>query len=223
LTGIAANFLKLLAGGFIMGWGPCLAYTAPLLLPYVGGIETSWRGGLRIGVMFSLGRLVAVGILGGVATIAFSTINRFFPPHRSGYLYLVTALFIVAVGVLIIFGKGFRLSIGTIGKRSMLDRDSESMLLIGLLIGFSPCAPLIAVLTYIACIAENNVVLGIFYAAAFGISAAVAPLVLCSLMGILPETLFRAAKVRRIFQTVCGLVLILFGLQLIYYVLHLIA
>ncbi len=205
-----------------MGWGPCLAYTAPVLLPYVGGIETSWRGGLRIGAIFSLGRVVAVGILGGVVTVAFGTINRFFPPHRSGYLYLVTALFIVAVGVLIILGKGFKLSIGTIGKRSLLDRDWESMLLIGLLVGFSPCAPLICILTYIACIAENNIGLGVLYATAFSVSAAVAPILLCSVMGIFPEKLFRTAKVRRIFQTVCGAVLILFGLQLIYYVLHLI-
>ncbi len=215
--GIISNFLKLLAGGFTMGWGPCLAYTAPLLLPYIGGTKASWRAGLRIGLMFSLGRILALTILGALATVAFKSINRFFPPHRSGYLYLVTALFMVILGILIVLGKGFRVPFRKIGKKSILDRGSESMLFLGFLIGISPCAPLVAVLTYIACIAEN-IVSGILYAISFGIGAAFPPIILGALVGILPERIFRTAKLRRIFQVVCGVVLILFGLQLIYYV-----
>ena len=215
--GIASNFLKLLAGGFTMGWGPCLAYTAPLLLPYIGGTKTSWRAGLRMGLMFSLGRLLALAILGAVVTFAFESINRFFPPHRSGYLYLGMALFMVTLGVLIVLGKGFSVSLGSWGRKDILDGGSESMLFLGFLIGISPCAPLVAVLTYIACIA-GNIVLGILYALSFGIGAACSPILLGALVGILPERIFRRAKLRRVFQVVCGSVLILFGLQLIYYV-----
>ena len=205
-----------------MGWGPCLAYTAPLLLPYIGGTKINWRAGLRIGLMFSLGRLLALAILGAVVTFAFESINRFFPPHRSGYLYLGTALFMVTLGVLIVLGKGFRLSLGSLGKKNIVDRDTESMLFLGFLIGISPCAPLVAVLTYIACVAEN-IVSGILYALSFGIGAAFPPIVLGALVGIFPQKLLRTAKLRRGFQVVCGVVLILFGLQLIYYVRNLLS
>ena len=45
-----SNLSFLFAGGFIMGWGPCLAYSAPLLLPYIGGTKTGWQEGLKIGL-----------------------------------------------------------------------------------------------------------------------------------------------------------------------------
>jgi len=41
-------------------------------------------------------------------------------------------------------------------------------------------------------------------------------------MGIIPEKLFRSAKLLKTFQVVCGVVLVFFGFQLIYYVLNLI-
>jgi sulfite exporter TauE/SafE len=220
--GTDSNFLKLLIGGFTMGWGPCLAYSAPLLLPYIGGTKTNWKAGLRIGVMFSLGRLLALVILGGVVTFAFSSINRFFPPHRSGYLYFFIALFMITLGVFIILGKGFGVDVGKTVKRRILDSGAESMLFLGFLIGISPCVPLVAVLTYIACVADN-IGLGMLYALLFGIGTAVAPIILGALVGILPEKLFKSAKLLKAFQIICGTVLILFGLQLIYYVLNLLS
>lgn len=215
---IGANFAKLFAGGFAMGWGPCLAVVAPLLLPYVGATQTRWLAGLRIGAIFSLGRLLAVAILAALATVIFGTLSRLFPPHISGYLYLVVAAFMVTVGVLIILDKGFRLSVGLGRWAPGLDWDTKSMLLVGFLIGVSPCAPLVSVLTYIACIVEAKVILGALYGAAFGLGTAVAPVVLCSLMATVPEKILRGDKSRRVFQLVCGAVLIVFGLELIYYV-----
>ncbi len=203
-----------------MGWGPCLAYTAPLLLPYIGATKRSWQAGLKIGVMFSLGRLLALAILGGVATFAFSFINRFFPPYRSGYLYLIIALFMIFLGVLIILGKGFRIPIGRTMRERILDRGTESMLLLGFLMGISPCVPLVAVLTYIACVAEN-IGSGVLYALSFGIGTAVAPIVLGSLVGIIPEKLIKSVKLLKGFQIACGTVLILFGSQLIYSIISL--
>lgn len=215
-----SNLLKLLIGGFTMGWGPCLAYTAPMLLPYIGGTKTSWRSGLRVGLMFSLGRLLALVILGGLATFAFSFINRFFPPHRSVYLYLVVALFMLTLGALIILGKGLRVSFGKILKGKILDRGDEGMLFLGFLMGIAPCVPHIAVLTYIACVAESIVLVGVLYALSFGIGAGVAPILLGALMGVLPERVFRSARLLRAFQVLCGVVLVLFGVQLFCYTLN---
>lgn len=213
-----SNSLRLLIAGFTMGWGPCLAYIAPLLLPYIGATKRNWQDGLKIGLAFSIGRLLALAILGGLATVAFSSINRFFPPQKSGWLYLIAAFFMITIGVLIILGKGFKMHIGKI----ILDKGTESIFLFGFLMGIAPCVPYVAILTYIACVAENAVLLGIVYAALFATGTAIAPIVLGSLMGIIPEKLFRSTKLFKTFQVVCGLVSILFGLQLIYYVLHLV-
>jgi len=206
---------QLLVAGFVMGWGPCLAYTAPLLLPFIGATKRSWQDGLKVGLVFSTGRLLALALLGGLATVAFSFINQFFPPHKSGWLYMIASLFMVILGGLIIAGKGFRLPIGN----RVLHRGTESMFLFGFLMGVAPCVPYVAILTYIACVAENAVVVGVVYAAVFAVGTAIAPIVLTSLMGIVPGTLLKSPKLLRTFQVVCGAVLALFGLRLLYYVL----
>jgi sulfite exporter TauE/SafE len=213
-----SNALRLLIAGFTFGWGPCLTYTAPLLLPYIGGTKTDWKGGLRVGLVFSIGRLLALAALGGLATVAFSFINRFFPPQKSGWLYLVSAGFMIIIGILIILGKGFKIGVG----KTILDKGTASMFLFGFLMGIAPCVPYVAILTYIACIAENAVLAGILYAAVFAVGTAIAPIVLGTLMGIIPAKLFKTAKWLRAFQIICGVVLILFGFQLTYYVLILV-
>jgi len=213
-----SNSLRLLIAGFTMGWGPCLAYTAPLLLPYIGATKRNWQDGLKVGLVFSIGRLLALAILGGLATIAFSSINRFFPPQKSGWLYLMVAFFMTTMGILIILGKGFKMHIG----KTILDKGTISIFLFGFLMGIAPCVPYVAILTYIACVAENAVLAGILYAALFAAGTALAPMVLGSLMGIIPEKLFGSAKLLKTFQVVCGVVLVFFGFQLIYYVLNLI-
>lgn len=214
-----SDSIKLLVAGFTMGWGPCLTYTAPLLLPYIGATKRNWRGGLKIGLAFSTGRIVALALLGGLATVAFSFINQFFPPPKSGWLYLIAAFFMIAMGVLIIVGKGFRIHAGS----KILGRGTESMFAMGFLMGIAPCVPYVAILTYIACRAEDAVLAGILYAALFAIGTAVAPIVLGTLMGMIPGQLLRKDKLYRAFQVVCGIVLVLFGAQLLYYVLNLIA
>jgi len=213
-----SNCLRLLIAGFTMRWGPCLAYTAPLLLPYIGATKRNWQDGLKVALVFSIGRLLALAILGGLATVAFSSINRFFPPQKSGWLYLIVAFFMITMGILIILGKGFKMHIG----KTVLDKGTISIFLFGFLMGIAPCVPYVAILTYIACVAENAVLAGILYAALFAAGTALAPIVLGSLMGIIPEKLFRSAKLLKTFQVVCGVVLVFFGFQLIYYVLNLI-
>ena len=167
-----SNSLRLLIAGFMMGWGPCLAYTAPFLLPYIGATKRNWQGGLKVALVFSIGRLLALAILGGLATVAFSSINRFFPPQKSGWLYLIVAFFMITMGILIILGKGFKMHIG----KTILDKGTISIFLFGFLMGIAPCVPYVAILTYIACVAENAVLAGILYAALFAAGTALAPI-----------------------------------------------
>jgi sulfite exporter TauE/SafE len=204
-----------------MGWGPCLALTCPLLLPYIGATKRNWQGGLKIGFIFSLGRIMSLVILGASAAIAFSFINRFFPPFISAYLYLIIAFFMVTLGILIILGKGIKLPLGKIIEERILNSGTVSMLGLGFLVGILPCVPLISVLTYIACI-TTNIGWGILYVVLFGIGTAIAPMVLGALIGLVSERLLKLTKLYRIFQVACGLVLILFGIHLIYYVWNLI-
>jgi sulfite exporter TauE/SafE len=211
-----SDSIRLVAAGFVMGWGPCLTYTAPLLLPYIGGTTTTWRDGVKVGIVFSSGRLLALAILGGLVTVAFRRINQFFPPQRSGWLYGIVSVFMIIMGICIILDKGFNISIGS----KMLKRRTGNMFLFGFLMGIAPCVPYVAILTYIACVAENEVVAGIWYATVFALGAAIAPIVLGAFVGFIPGRAVTSMKLRRTFQAVCGAVLILFGFQFLYYVIH---
>ena len=207
-----SDVLRIAAAGFVMGWGPCLVYMAPILLPYIGATKKNWKEGLKVAVRFSMGRLLAFSLLGGLATVAFRYINRLFPPQKSGWLYIIIALLMISLGTLIILGKGFKLNVGT----ALLEKSTHSMVVVGFLMGIAPCAPYIAILTYIACVAEQNVLTGVLYAALFAAGAAVAPMVLGALTGLLSERVYRSIRLRRVFQLVCGAVLILFGARLIF-------
>jgi hypothetical protein len=213
-----SDWLRLLIAGFVMGWGPCLTHSAPLLLPYIGATKRHWRDGLKVGVAFSGGRLVALALLGGIATVAFSQINQFFPPHRSGWLYGIAALFMITMGILIVTGKGIGIRTGT----RILDKGTESMFAFGLLMGVAPCVPYVAILTYIACAAEHEVLKGVGYAASFAVGTAIAPIVLSGLTGVIPERVLTSARLLKGFQVLCGIVLMVFGARLLFFVFYLV-
>lgn len=212
--------VKLMAAGIGMGWGPCLAISGPVLLPYIAATKDNWREGLKASAAFSLGRLIALAILGGLASVAFASINRLFPPFRSGYLYLVMAVFIIFIGVLVLMGKGFKAPFHLVLQEQILEKGISSILLIGFLIGILPCATLVAILTYIACTVTNPIH-GAIYAISFGVGTIIPLLLLGPLTGFLPEKIFKSARHLRIFRGVCGGILILFGLQLLYSTWHL--
>jgi sulfite exporter TauE/SafE len=213
-----SDSLRLLAAGIVMGWGPCLTHSAPFLLPYIGAAKGHWRDGLKISLAFSGGRVLALAFLGGIATVAFSSINQFFPPHRSGWLYGIVALFMIAIGIVIVAGKGLGIKTG----RNLLDRSLESMFLFGLLMGIAPCVPYVAILTYIACVAEDAALRGAWYGFVFSSGTAVAPIVLGIITGSIPERLLKSARLLKAFQVLCGLVLIVFGIRLLYFVYYLV-
>jgi sulfite exporter TauE/SafE len=122
----------------------------------------------------------------------------------------------MVMGICIILGKGFKIPIGN----NMLKRGTESMFLFGFLMGVAPCVPYVAILTYIACIAENDVLAGMQHATVFALGTAIAPIVLGAFMGLVPGKVLKSMKLLKTFQAVCGIVLIFFGFHLLYYVVH---
>ena len=94
------------------------------------------------------------------------------------------------------------------------------MFLFGFLMGVAPCVPYVAILTYIACVAEKDVLAGMWYATVFALGTAIAPIVLGAFMGFIPSKALKSLKLLKTFQSVCGIVLIFFGFKLLYYVIH---
>ena len=89
------------------------------------------------------------------------------------------------------------------------------MALLGLMVGFAPCLPLIGLLTYIAFNARNALD-GVFLGLSFGAGTLISPLILfgCLAAGI-PILLVKRPLVYKLFIRGCGLVLMYVGIGMI--------
>ena len=72
-----------------------------------------------------------------------------------------------------------------------------------------------AILTYIACVA-TNALYGILYALSFGVGTVVPLMIVGALVGFLPERTFKCVGPLRVSRAICGVILLLSGLQLFY-------
>lgn len=133
-----------------LSWGPCLSFCAPILLPYIAGTQKGWLAGLKVSLAFSLARIVPYIILSLIsATFGSYLISRFYQGRAATVIYLAAGAFITLLGILIVAGKTLRLPFCQPAKRAGAE-GVRQMVLLGLMLGFSPCIPLLGLLTYIA-------------------------------------------------------------------------
>jgi len=101
-------------------------------------------------------------------------------------------------------------------RRQLLERDKKSIFTLGLIIGLLPCAPLLALLSYIGLVSKSwyN---SLFYSFAFGLGTFTSPLLILILLTGYLSNLFRYKKeiYERIFGALCGLIIVFLGLQLL--------
>lgn len=209
-------YVELFVLGATLGAGPCLAVCAPILIPFIASTGQNWRQGLKAAAVFSFFRALAYAALGVVSVLCYALIESIVVPENRYYLSLLAGFFVVAVGLLFILMKrDIHLPFfGSLADR-LLRKSNQSMAVLGLLIGFSPCLPLIGALALVAAQA-TSVLDGAALGLTFGMGTFLSPLlVLAVLAGHVSE---RMSKSRRLFGTlrmVCGIVLVVSGLYLI--------
>ncbi|MDD5594452.1 MAG: sulfite exporter TauE/SafE family protein [Candidatus Margulisbacteria bacterium] len=207
---IVGKSLYFFVQGFIVGAGPCLLLCAPIILPYIAGTQKDWRAGLRTTLIFSSARLLVYTLLGGLVGYVGSWLFLLFN-HRfwGDVLWGGAGIFLILLGVLMILGLNYE------NPLCRLAKSGKSVFLLGVLVGLSPCLPLIAVLTEIMFISDH-IYQGLFYGLAFGMGTVFSPLlILGALAAWLPGKFAKESTAGRLFNFLCGLSLCLFGLYLI--------
>ncbi|MFC1512430.1 sulfite exporter TauE/SafE family protein [bacterium] len=159
--------------GLALGWGPCIV-SCGVMLPYITGTKRGWWQGFRTMLIFSLGRLGAYIFLGGVAGFSGALISSlFYITKTKYYLQLYGGIFIFLLG-LIIFISGVKDS----RVCSFIHKwDQGNVFIAGLFVGLVPCAPLLAVLTYLI-LNTSNYMIGSLGGAVFGIGTILSPLLI---------------------------------------------
>ena len=211
------KLLSILIQGFVIGAGPCMLICAPILLPYIAGTKRTWQEGLKATLIFGLTRLVIYTLMGGVVGYVGYYLFQLFRARAWGmYLWIIAGIFIIALGILIILGRGVKNPVCRILQKQTLEDSAKSMIFLGIVIGFSPCLPLIAVLTEIMFLAEEFYQ-GFVYGFAFGIGTVISPLLLLgALAPLIPAKLIKSEKSIKIFNFICGVLLVLVGIYIIW-------
>ncbi len=210
-----AEYLKMFLTGFSYGAGPCLLSCAPVLFPLLTATVTEQKQGIAATASFVAGRIAAYLILGWLAGWSIRLLDIF---QHSSFLPAVirtgAAVIVIITGLIIILGRD--VSDPFCGRfiKYFIDKNHKSVFILGILLGFAPCFPLIGVLTYIAVKAASPWQ-GMIYAGCFGLGNMIIILLLGVLSSRMVESYKREIKIgQKILTTVCGTFLIIWGILL---------
>ena len=211
-----SNTLSFFLTGLWFGSGPCIASCGPLLVSYIAGNRKGIAKGISAYFLFSAARVavylalaLAVFFLGKF--ILESWLGRF-----SKYLFILAGIFLVILGGLIAAGRDLKSHCGEFLNRKLLTYDRKSIILMGLLIGILPCAPLLALFGTLGLISKTWMQ-AVLYTFFFSLGTVVSPLlILSACAGFIPKFLSGNKEAySKILSFICGLIVIFLGIQLI--------
>jgi len=202
--------------GLFFGSGPCLVSCGPILLSYIVATGKDIPKGLKDYLIFSLARLLAYLIL--ILAVFFLggyTLRRFLGDYAL-YLFILGGAFIVFVGLMMMLR--IRLEFLPLQRlqKYMTGRHKQNLLLMGLIIGLLPCAPLLAVFSYIGLMSKTWFQ-SLLLILSFGLGTILSPIIpLIIIAGFTPSLLgARKPVYERSLSFIGGFIILLFGLQLI--------
>lgn len=201
--------------GLSFGFGPCLGSCGPLLISYIAGTEKNAFKSVITYILFSLSRIFAYFVIGILIFSAGELIAGKLFGNLSKYIYIFGGGFIILVGILMVLGKKIEFCVCKALFNNISGRDKLSISMLGFIIGFLPCAPLIAVFSS-AGLMSKSLLLFLLYIASFGMGTFFSPLlVLAIFAGLIPRLLNGNFIITRIFNSVCGLIMIILAIGLI--------
>ena len=205
-------YINVFVMGIAMGWGPCLSFCAPVLLPYIAATQKGWLEGLKATLAFSISRIVPYAILGSIsAALGQYLVRNFYESKAVLIIQILAAGFILLAGLVILIGKSPHLRICQALSKHIGQEGVKGMILLGLLIGILPCMPLLGLLTYITFTSESFLH-GMSLGLTFGVGTLISPLILFgTLAGGVSSALFKKPLIYKIFTRACGLILLYLG------------
>jgi sulfite exporter TauE/SafE len=210
------TLLQVFILGFGMGFaGPCLFFCLPIIVTFVSGIQKGYRKSLIDILIFFCGRLLAYIVLGFLAGISGMLLRKFIDSSLVFYLDPLAGIISIGLGIFILLNKSDK----TKCQRDPLKASAfGGLFLFGLIIGISPCAPLLALLFEIVIISKNALQ-GALYGLCFGLGTFISGVIMAAgfagLLIWIPEKFLKSSHTRLAFRMVCALILILIGLWFI--------
>ena len=205
---------SLFLSGLFLGSGPCLASCGPVLISYIAATKNNFKEGFFVYLVFSLSRIFVYLVLGILVGIFSQKILQGILVKSSPF-FLLTGLFILLLGLLIILGNQPNFRLCKLLQKNLIKKDTKSIIGLGLLFGAMPCLPLVGILSYIGIISKS-VLTSLFFMLSFGLGTLVSPLLILSVAaGSVPRLVKRYERISFLFKLLCGLIIMMLGLQVL--------
>ena len=200
-----------------MGAGPCLATCGPILISYITATKKGPLSALWCWFIFSISRLFICVVLGALTGIIGSTLYQSYYWEKQGFIiWFIGGIFICLLGFLTMIGKNPPSKICQKLQHTFIKRDTKSVVVLGVIVGLFPCAPLIGVLSYISMISvrmHQGIILAFF----FGLGTIFSPLLILGLgAGFLPKLkILQNEKAYQWLQRIAGAMLLFLGTHIL--------
>ncbi len=216
------DLIKIFLAGITLGNGPCLFICLPIVLPYIiasskpqGKLTTLF--GLKLTLLFSVSRLISYSLL-GFLSVSFYRFIQNIVGLKDNYLQFILGVLIILIGFFYLIGEKLTLlnPVCNFFQKTIINHSNINIFLFSFLIGFSPCAPLIAILTYIAAMAKNSLS-GLIAGFSFGLGTLITPLIPAGVFtGFIVDKIKTNSSLVFILRIFSAILLIYFGFRLIF-------
>jgi len=209
-------YLNIFFLGIAFGWTACVASCGPLILSYNVGTNRNVSASLVSYVLFSLTRITVYILLSILVYFSGTLIFKEAGAAFLKYIYLAGGIFTIIVGLFVVSGKNEKMSACNFLHKKLFLKDNKNMLFFGAVIGFLPCAPLLAFFSYVALISKSwpeCLVLTL----AFGLGTFFSPLfILVAVLGLLPNFLLKFKPIyKTVLRVIAGIMLFILGVELL--------
>lgn len=207
--------LSLFLLGISFGSGPCLFSCGALLIPYIAGTNKKVTGSILTYTLFSLTRIIAYLLFSLLIFVFGRALIDLGPCYFAGCVHVIGGMFIIFIGAIIILGRIEEHKICEKIQRLFLSKDKKTVIMLGLITGLLPCAPLLSVFSYIGLISKywpDSLIYGL----SFGMGTLFSPLLAAALLaGMFSKVIYNKSGFKRIINIACGSMLVILGVQLV--------
>ena len=199
---MSSNLWYLFIYGIALGAGPCLGFCIPILVPYFVARQNTILESLKAYCIFSFWKIIGYIIFMFTFVLGAVLLQKILFNTK-----IVLAVFLIILGISIIFMGKKHSSI----CKFINSGQVKNIGVIGLLIGLSPCLPLIGIADYVALIAKSNIEV-LICAIVFGIGTIISPVILFVLIASgISQKIVNNEKRIFIAKLVCGIFLVFLG------------
>jgi len=206
--------------GLLFGSGPCLASCGLILISYIGATRKNPYSGIITYILFSSSRILVYVLLSLVVFLSGQFVTERFLSDSSRYIFIFGGVFIILMGIFLIFGSRISFKPLAAIQRVMVGWDKKNAIILGILYGIIPCGPFMALLSYIGLVSKTWIQSSV-YSLSFGLGTFFSPLLLLAIISGYIPGLSRLhipglSGLSGIIRVVCGAMIIFLGFQILW-------